>query len=446
MKTFHINVPDKIKFILRKLHDAGYEAYVVGGCVRDTLLGEIPHDWDITTSATPEQIQVVFSQYQQILTGMKHGTIMVLISGEMIEITTYRVDGDYTDGRRPDQVSFTTNITEDLARRDFTINACAATETSLVDPFGGSNDLDLCLIRCVGVAKQRFTEDSLRILRGIRFASVLSFQVEEETKQAMFECKNLLKNVSQERITVEFCKALLGQDVKRVFQEFHPIITHIIPEVEPMIEFQQHNPHHIYNVYEHTLNAVEAMEANLVLRAAMFFHDMGKPHAFSQGEDGIGHFYGHPEISTKLAKEILLRMRFSNADIDQITELVKYHDTKISDTTVSVKRMLNKIGADQFLRLLKVKKADAMAKHPQYLSQTLQHLDELERIYHEVINSSTCYTLKDLAINGDDLMRYGIPKGRKIGMILNSLLDLVIQDNIPNQKEILLETIKELNI
>ena len=444
MNPFKINIPDKVKSILCKLHEAGYEAYIVGGCVRDTLLGKEPHDWDITTSATPGEIQRVFSHYQQILTGLKHGTVMVLNHGEMIEITTYRIDGDYSDGRRPDKVSFTTSIIEDLARRDFTINACAATDIQLVDPFGGKEDLNKHLIRCVGNPKHRFTEDALRILRGIRFASVLGFQVEEETKKAMFECLSLIKNVSQERITVEFCKTLLGVNVKDTLLEFFDIFAYIIPEIKDLYGFDQQNRHHIYNVYEHSLVAVESIESDIVLRATMFFHDIGKPRCFTVDENKEGHFYGHPEISAQITNKILRRMRFSNTDIHNITQLIKYHDTNITANSKSIKRLLNKIGEEQFRRLLKVKKADVLAQNPIYSNRNLGLLKNIEIVLNNVIADNSCFSLKDLAINGDDLIQLGIPKGKEIGIILNQLLDLVIQEEIHNTKDALIGKAKHM--
>lgn len=444
MYKLKINIPTKIQSILHKLHEAGFEAYVVGGCVRDALLGEEPHDWDITTSATPDEIQSVFRSYQQILTGVKHGTVMIIYQGEMIEITTYRIDGDYSDGRRPDNVSFTTNIIDDLARRDYTINACATSGIQLVDPFDGQIDLEKRIIRCVGNAKQRFTEDALRILRGIRFASVLNFNVEEETKKAMFECVDLLKNVSQERITVEFCKTLLGINVKNTLLEFCDIFSYIIPEIREMFEFEQHNKYHLYNVYEHSLVSVESIESDIVLRTTMFFHDIAKPQCFTLDENQEGHFYGHPEISSKMANKILHRMRFSNADIHNITELIKYHDTNIASNTKSVKKLLNKIGEEQFRRLLKVKKADISAQNPVYSNERLDLLQNIEAILNTVIIENSCFSLKDLAVNGNDLIELGIPKGKKIGSILNHLLEMVLNEEVQNDRTVLIEEIKNI--
>lgn len=439
MNNFKIEIPTRIKSALRKLHDAGYEAFVVGGCVRDALLGKEPHDWDITTSAVPNEIQNVFTDYQQINTGIKHGTVMVVIDGERIEITTYRIDGDYTDGRRPDTVSFTTNIVDDLARRDYSINACATTGTLLVDPFGGHDDIKNRLIRCVGDPVQRFTEDALRILRGIRFASVLNFKVEEETKKAMFECRDLLKNVSQERIAIEFCKTLLGINVRNAFLEFHEIFACIVPEIEDMVEFKQNNKYHVYDVFEHSLKAVESIEPDITLRAAMFFHDIAKPRCYSIDENEVGHVYGHPDISAQMTEKILQRMKFSTTDIRTIIELIKYHDTQIGVNSKSVKKLLSKIGEAQFRRLLRVKRADVLAQNPIYANERLEKITNIERILNKIISESCCFTLRDLAINGDDLIQLGIPKGKKIGFILNQLLEMVLSEEVENNKDALIE-------
>jgi len=415
----------------------------VGGCVRDSLLGKEPYDWDIATSATPEEIKKVFGGYQQIDTGIKHGTVMVLVDGELIEITTYRIDDQYTDGRRPDKVYFTDSIIEDLRRRDFTINACAMTDNHIIDPFGGQEDLKNSIIRCVGNPKERFTEDALRILRGIRFASILGFQVEDRTKKAMLECMHLLRNISQERITAEFCKALLGIKVYDTFREFRDIILFLIPETEAMVGFVQYNDHHIYDVYEHSLKSVELIEKDTVLRVTMFFHDIGKPLCFSMDNNRIGHFYGHADISAQITKKVLRRMRFSNRDTQDIVQLIKYHNRQIARTRKSINRLLREIGEIQFRRLLKVKRADALAKNPLYFKEKLDHLDAIEEILGNVLAEGACINLKDLTIDGHDLIKLGIPQGREIGIILNKLLDLVINEEIENSREVLLEKARE---
>jgi tRNA nucleotidyltransferase (CCA-adding enzyme) len=442
MSNFKIEIPVRIKLALNKLHEAGHEAYVVGGCVRDIFLGKEPDDWDITTSAIPEEIQKVFGEYKQIDTGIRHGTVMVIVGGEMVEITTYRIDGQYSDGRRPDNVSFTTNIIEDLARRDYTINACAITDSLIIDPFGGQEDAKNRLIRCVGSPTQRLTEDALRILRGIRFASVLNFKVEENTKRAMLECKNLLKNVSQERITAEFCKMLLGINVYDTLIQFKDILVCILPEIEEMIGCEQNNKYHIYDVYQHSLKAVESIDRDVILRATMFFHDIAKPHCCSIDPQNVQHFYGHSEISAQMTQKILKRMKFSNRDTDTITELIKYHDTQIGLNSKSVKKLLSKLGEVQLRRLLKVKRADAIAQNPSFISGTLENLDIVEQILNHIIVQTTCISVKDLAISGHDLIRLGIPEGKQIGVILNKLLEMIFNEELENNKNDLLDKVK----
>lgn len=434
-----IRIPLNIKRALSQLHQAGFEAYVVGGCVRDTFLGKTPHDWDIATSATPHEIRGVFGGYRQIDTGLKHGTVMVVMDGGLVEITTFRVDGEYSDGRRPDNVAFTSSITEDLARRDFTINACAITDTLLIDPFGGREDAKNQLIRCVGDPVKRFTEDALRILRGIRFAAVLDFKVEERTKTAMLACRHLLKNVSQERITAEFCKTLQGMNVKNTLLEFKDILLFILPEVKDMMGFDQHNRYHVYDVYEHSLNAVESIESDLILRTAMFFHDIAKPACFTLDENAAGHFYGHPEMSADMAGKILQRMKFSTAHSHAVIELIKYHDHPLELNSKSVKKLLNKLGEVQFRRLLKVKRADILAQNPVFAKERLKKLDILEGILDEILATNACLSLRDLAVNGDDLILLGIPEGKQIGDVLNRLLEMVLNEEAENSKDALLE-------
>jgi tRNA nucleotidyltransferase (CCA-adding enzyme) len=443
MDDFYIDLPEKIKLVLNKLHTTEFQAYIVGGCVRDTLLCKKPYDFDITTSATPQEIKCVFKDYQQIDNGIKHGTVTVIIENECIEITTFRIDGTYSDGRRPDDVVFTTNILEDLSRRDFTINAVAATEKLLIDPYNGQEDIKNNIIRCVGDPKTRFHEDALRILRGIRFASVLSFKVEEKTMLAMFECKELLKNISQERITSEFCKTLLGQSVKSVLTEFKEILIYIIPEIKDTLGFKQHNPHHIYDVYVHSITAVQSIESDIILRVTMLFHDIAKPFCFTLDERKIGHFYGHPALSAHMTKLTLQRMKFSKEDINIVTQLIKYHDFKIELSSKSVKKLLNIIGEIQFRRLLKVKRADNLAHSLQFINATTKHLDNVEQILNNIIVANACITLQHLAINGDDLIELGIPKGKKIGTILNNLLQMVLNEELENNRDALLEKAKD---
>lgn len=426
-------IPENINYALKMLHDAGFEAYVVGGSVRDTLLGKKPHDWDITTSATPYQIKNVFSSYRQIDIGLQHGTVAILIDKETVEITTFRVDGKYTDGRRPDKVFFTTSIIEDLSRRDFTINACAITDTLIIDPFGGQEDIKNHLIRCVGNPSLRFKEDALRILRAIRFASVLNFDVEEKTAQAIFDCKSLLANVSQERITDEFRKTLLGCNVKNTLSWFSDVIAFIVPEIKDLIRFQGDSKYSGFDLYEHTLKAVEAVESDVILRTCMFLYNVEKPQFYLYQGSAAEYFEG----SARMAEYILRRMRFSSKEIAAITELIRYSGTDIEPESKSVKKALSIMGEVQFRRLLKVKRAD-LSVQTSSISK-LKDLDTVEIIFNDLISRNACFTLRDLAVNGNDLINIGVSKGKQIGIILNKLFDMVLNDEIKNNKDTLLQ-------
>ena len=447
-----INVPKNPALAVKMLIDAGFEAGVVGGCTRDAIIGEIPHDWDICTSATPGEIQSVFKDFKQLTIGLKHGTIVIIIDNEEIEITTYRIDGEYSDGRRPDDVAFTRNLIEDLSRRDYTQNAIFFNKfEGIVDPFNGVADIEHKVIRCVGDANKRLEEDALRILRGIRFASKLGFEVEESTRTAMFKNKELLKNISQERITEEFAKMLQGKNAVNILDEFQEIIAYIVPETKAMMRFEQHNPYHVYDVWNHTLVAVDNAEG-LILKLTMFFHDIAKPSCYTIDEQGIGHFYGHADVSAKIAYEIFKKMKMTNAegingnDLKDIIELIKYHDIMIEPRKKSVRKMLSKLAGNkvQFQRLLSVKRADALAQAPDKLINRLKEIDTIETILNEVIAENACTTLKDLAITGKDLITLGIPAGKKIGEILNQLLEDVINENLENEKEVLLTAVQKI--
>lgn len=447
-----INIPKNPALAVKMLVEAGFEAGVVGGCNRDAIMGEMPHDWDICTSATPEEIQGVFKGFRQLTMGLKHGTVVIIIEGENIEITTYRVDGEYSDGRRPNNVVFTRSLVEDLSRRDYTQNAIFYNDfKGIVDPFNGVSDIKNKVIRAVGNPDKRLKEDALRILRGIRFASKLGFQVEEETKIAMFSNKYLLKNVSKERITVEFIKILQGKNAMNILDEFQEIIGYIIPEIKAMIGFKQNNPYHIYDVWKHTLVAVHKAP-DIVLKLTMFFHDIGKPSCYIIDEKGIGHFYGHGELSARITSEIFKRMKMTNADgingkdLKDIIELIKYHDIMIEPRKKSVRRILSKLEGNelQFQRLLSVKRADVLGQAPDKLEDRLKEIEAIELIFKEVIAEKACTTLKDLAIDGKDLINLGIPAGKNVGTILNKLLEDVINEKIANEKEELVIAVKNL--
>lgn len=446
-----INIPKNPALAVKMLIEAGFEAGVVGGCTRDAIIGEIPHDWDICTSAIPDEIQSVFKDFKQLTIGLKHGTVTIIIGKEEIEITTYRIDGEYSDGRRPDDVAFTRNLVEDLSRRDYTQNAIFFNEfIGIIDPFNGVLDIENKIIRCVGNPIKRLQEDALRILRGIRFASKLGFKVEKSTKTAMFENKELLKNISQERITEEFVKILQGKNAVNILDEFKEIIAYIIPETKAMMGLEQHNPYHVYDVWKHTLVAVNNAE-ELILKLTMFFHDIAKPSCYTIDEQGIGHFYGHADVSAKIASEIFKRMKMTSAkgingnELKDILELIKYHDVIIAPKKKSVRRILSKFHGNktQFQRLLSVKRADAIAQAPDKLINCLKEIDTIKTILNEVLSENACTTLKDLAISGKDLITMGIHPGKEIGRILNQLLEDVIDEKLTNEKNSLLTAVQK---
>jgi tRNA nucleotidyltransferase (CCA-adding enzyme) len=430
-----MKIPPLIHRCLTQLHQAGYEAQVVGGCVRDRLMGREPHDWDICTSALPEETQRCFSNETVILTGVKHGTVTVLLEGEAIEITTYRKEENYRDHRHPERVTFVSALREDLARRDFTINGMAYDPNQgVLDYFGGQGDLQAKVIRCVGDPDRRFQEDALRILRGLRFAATLDFTLDEDTRQAMLRHKEDLRYVSAERIKTELDKLLVGSGVVRILRENWPILGVILPEVLPCVGFDQHNPHHDRDVWEHTLGAMEASPPNLLVRWTLLLHDMGKPHCFTLDDKGIGHFYGHAQESTRLAREILRRLKFDRSSMDTICTLVEQHDRILVPDRKHVLRWLNQLGEEQLRLLLAVQYGDKTAHSPveglpDWKEQQAAFLREME----DALASGGCYTLRQLAISGRDLLELGVPPGKAVGEILEQLLREVMGGGIPNE-------------
>ena len=427
--------------VLNQLKTAGYEAYLVGGCVRDYLRNVEPHDYDITTSALPEEMLQVFPDRPVIETGIKHGTVTVLADELAVEVTTYRVDGTYADGRHPDAVVFTRSLVEDLARRDFTINAMAwSPESGVVDPFEGQKDLNLGILRCVGDPIRRFTEDGLRILRGLRFASVLGFSLESTTESALRLLKDRLNLVSAERIREELVKLLCGKDVFRVLSAYPEVLGVFLPEILPSVDFDQHNFHHIYSVHKHLLHAVESVPPIPHLRMAALLHDIAKPQCFSLDDAGVGHFYGHAARSAEIADEILHRLRFSNEERHRIVTLIRHHDTPIDPSPAAVRRKLNKLGAEGFFDLLALIRADNLALAPEFHNRQAIY-DTLEEIAREILSENQCFSLKDLAVKGDDLISLGY-QGKEIGNALQFLLDAVLDDKCPNEKSTLLSFLK----
>jgi len=455
-----IKIPIEVIYIIDTLTANGYESFAVGGCVRDAILGKEPEDWDICTSALPEQTAACFGDCHIIETGLKHGTITVVKDHKHFEVTTYRIDGVYSDNRRPDSVEFVGDLKDDLSRRDFTINAMAYNHNrGLVDYFGGVSDIKNKMIRCVGCADRRFQEDSLRIMRALRFASALGFLIDEETSEALYRNKELLSNVASERIAVELNKLLVGDNVKEILLSYYYIIEKIIPEIKDMIGFEQNNPHHVFDVWEHTVESITMIPADSVLRLTMLLHDIGKPQCYTEADivghfrgkphcyteaNIIGHFHGHQQVSSDMARDILKRLKYSNAIIDAVKKLVLYHDAEIQPETKYIKRWLNKLGEEMFRQLILVKRADAMAQSETFRGEKLKALDEIVTVLEDVLEQQLCFSLKDLAINGRDLIDAGIPEGADVGKCLNRLLEMVIEDVVDNNKKDLLETSKTL--
>jgi len=430
-----INIPEAPKQLMKVLLDAGYEAYVVGGCVRDFLLGHEPHDWDICTNALPNQMKEYFASYHVIETGLQHGTLTVMVDHVGYEITTYRTDGEYTDHRHPDSVQFVGRLQEDLMRRDFTINAMAADISGKIrDFYDGQFDLEHKWIRCVGDPNKRFMEDPLRILRAMRFQSKLGFVIEQSTEDAMRRYRHLLQYISAERINSELTGILMG-DCYSTLTCFPDVLSVCIPEIKPCIGFQQNNPHHNRDVWEHTLFAISAAPKDLYTRLALLYHDIGKPLCYSF-ESGVGHFYGHAAISKDIAEKSLRGLRYDNQTVKLVTQLVEAHDRTIEPRKPVIRRCLNKMGLEQFLRLLDVKEADYAAQAQLYGDRL--HKIEILQMTNEILLAQKyqedCFSLKDLAINGNDLIQLGYKPGKKIGAVLNQLLEMVIDGIMENNK------------
>ena len=440
-----MDMPKNVDTAINLLQSAGFEAYAVGGCVRDSLLGKTPNDWDITTSAKPEDMKSVFINFHCIDTGIKHGTVTVVIDGEPLEITTFRLDGEYEDNRHPKSVTFTSDLGADLGRRDFTVNAMAySKKTGTVDLFGGENDLKNKIIRCVGDPDRRFNEDALRILRALRFASALDFEIEEKTAQSLLKNRALLGNISEERIAKELLKLVCGKGAKRILTDFAPVLFEILPELQPMYKNSHDNPHHCYDIYEHTLIAVESIDPEPTLRFAMLLHDCGKPAVKKFDENGVAHFYGHQRISAEISAQILARLKVSNKFRDEILFLVSNHDRwELYENTEKMPRYLSKFGLDGVLKLLKVMRADVLAQSPEYRYR-LDQIADAEEIAKNLAAQKPCLSLSELQINGRTLMDIGIPQGRKLGAVLAQLLDEVIDGVTKNTQEALTTRAREI--
>ena len=439
MRDIEIRIPPGAARILRVLEDHGYEAFVVGGCVRDSLLGRNPNDWDITTSALPLQVKALFRR--TIDTGLKHGTVTVLMDGEPFEVTTYRVDGEYLDGRHPSEVTFTASLQEDLQRRDFTINAMAYSEKKgLQDLFGGLPDLEKGLIRAVGDPAKRFGEDALRIMRAVRFAAQLGYEVEADTVQAMKELAPTLSKISAERIAAELEKLLVSPHPEKLKMAYECGITAVIlPEFDRCMETAQNNPHHKYSVGEHTIVSIGNARPDRILRYTMLMHDMGKPSCKTTDEQGIDHFYGHQEVSAQMANDILRRLKSDNETRRSVSKLVRYHDLTCGLTGKSVRKAISLIGEDLFPLYLEVKDADTRAQSDFRFQEKMDYLEEVRLLYRKILEEGDCLSLKDLAVNGKDLIAAGMKPGREIGEVLEAMYRDVIDDPEHNNKEYLME-------
>ncbi|MCR5451307.1 MAG: HDIG domain-containing protein [Lachnospiraceae bacterium] len=431
-------LPEAVKKIISILESNGHEAYAVGGCVRDSILGKNPYDWDITTSALPEEIKSVFNR--TIDTGIKHGTVTVRIFGEGYEVTTYRVDGDYLDGRHPKEVSFTASLEEDLARRDFTINAMAYNDRSgLVDIFGGREDLENGILRCVGDPELRFTEDALRMMRALRFAAQLDFKIEPDTYAAIKKLHKRLEMVSAERIREEFLKLIVSDHPELLDQMSEVGLTSVfLPEWDMMIGCEQNTPHHAYDVSGHTIRAMQGVDKDKDLRLAALLHDVAKPLTKTTDESG-DHFSGHPVLGEKMSKKILSRLKFDNATIARVSAMVLWHDVRPEPDKKSVRRVVSKMPANIFPDIFSLKKADILAQSEYKREEKLQRLEAFQDLYNSIKQEGECISIGDLAVGGKDMMDIGISKGPMIGAMLKKLLDMVIDDPTLNEKEVLMD-------
>ena len=432
------------KKAIESLEKAGFEAYAVGGCVRDSILGKIPTDYDITTSALPDETKAVFKNEHVIETGIKHGTVTVLIEHQPLEITTFRIDKNYSDNRHPEKVEFTRSLKDDLARRDFTINALAYSDkTGIIDEFGGISDLEHGTIRAVGEADLRFNEDALRIMRALRFASVLGFEIEEKTAESIHKNRELLKNISIERFSSELIKLLCGKGAEKILLEFSDVLFVLIPELSVLKDFNQLHFRHDKTAFEHTAAVIKNTPPKPVLRLAALFHDIAKPRCLNIDENGIGHYYGHAPIGAFVAKDILTRLKLDNETKSAVEELVRLHENRFPAEPKAIKRLLGKIGAERYFDLLELMRADDLGKKAEYFPGE-EFYENYRRIAKEIIKKSECFSLSDLAVNGKDLISAGIPPSPKMGEILQSLLEAVIDETVPNEKAALLDFVKKL--
>ncbi|MEG1677217.1 MAG: HD domain-containing protein [Clostridia bacterium] len=438
-----IDIPKDAFTLIQRLQSAGYQAYAVGGCVRDALLQKLPNDWDICTSAKPDEMKLVFSDCRVIETGLKHGTLTVFMGDAPYEITTFRMEGEYSDHRHPDHCVFIDSLEEDLSRRDFTINAMAYSPAlGLIDPFHGWRDLLSLTIRCVGQPACRFREDPLRILRALRFSAVLGFTIEAETAAIVHAYRHSLALVSVERIAIELKKLLLGANAAAVLSQYADVFCEFIPEIKPCIGFHQHNRCHQQDVWGHTIGAIHASGPNLLVRLALLFHDLGKPEAFTLDALGNGHFYAHAQFSEAIAQTALKRLKLDNDTIQTVAALVRFHDNEIAPNHRCIRKLLSQIGEQHLRLLLKVQQADRRA-HAEPFNQS-DSTPQLTALLDEVIAQGQCFQLQDLKMNGEDIIALGVPQGKQVGMILHALFEKVLSGELPNDPDTLLAAAKAL--
>ncbi len=437
-----MELPSDVLYCIDALEGASYETYVVGGCVRDRLLGLTPHDHDLCTAADPDQIQAVFADRQLVLAGLKHGTVGVVCPNGVVEITTFRTEEGYSDGRHPDRVAFVSDIREDLARRDLTINAMAWSPIhGFVDPFGGENDLRAKILRAVGDPQLRFREDSLRILRAVRFAVRYGLAPDPATEQAMIELAPLMDGLARERVFEELCKLLPLVKAADMIR-YAPIICQAIPELKPMVGFDQRSPHHAYDLYTHTAHVTEAVGPDLPLRFAALLHDVGKIPTFTQDENGRGHFYGHAQQSARMADEILHRLKAPTALREQVVELISLHMARLEPDRKLLRRRLSRLGRENMGSLLQLQRSDMGSKGTGHEDE-LEQFDSIRQLLDEIYEENACLALKDLAVSGDDLLAIGYRPGKDLGACLRYLLGQVVDEAIPNEQAALLAAAKE---
>lgn len=439
-----IEPPRDVSFIISELEGKGYEAYAVGGCIRDSLLGKTPDDWDITTSASPEEVKAVFQR--TIDTGIKHGTVTVRLHGRSYEVTTFRIDGDYSDGRHPDNVEFVKNLDEDLKRRDFTINAMAYSEKAgIIDLFNGREDLEKGIIRCVGVSRERFSEDALRMMRAVRFAARFGFSIEESTYEAIKDLAPTLSKVSAERIRVEFEKTLI-LDHPEFAREFYllGLSKVFLPEWDACLECPQNTVHHLYTVGEHTIRVMQNVSNDHIMRLAAFFHDIGKPVSRKTDKKGHDHFVGHPVLGAAMTVNIMKRLKYDNATIDKVRVLVERHDDRPALTIENIRHEISGTGKEIYPLLLELRHADVMGQSDFHREEKLNRVSESRRYFDEICSENDALSVRDLAIKGRDLIEMGIEKGPSMGIIFDELLAIVLKNPELNERDSLISLTKSI--